>query len=403
VSHGPARSCCRILLVFASLLALAAAPAAAQEPGVNLLANGDAEAGTAAPDSSVVAPPPLWSTIGEFTQIAYGASGGFPDAPTAAAIGGGKAFFGGGNVDISAGTQNVDVSSSATDIDAGGVVATISALLGGFGGQEDNAQVFVTLRDGAGADTGSMQIGPVTNADRKGQTTLLPRQASVPVRAGTRSIEVNVVSTRVDGSYNDGYADNVSLTLGSATPPKAGKTAGGATVSGTVLVRRPGTTRYIALGSQGDIPVGTIVDATKGAVQLTIAVEGGKARKGIFAGGIFKFTEPKEKVGHKRRFTAHLALRGGKFGACSTRSFRVDAGIARKRVVRYLAAQANGRFRVIGKNSSGVERGTTWTTSDRCDGTLTAVAKGAVVVTDFAKRKNVVVKAGHSYLARARG
>jgi hypothetical protein len=403
VSHGPARSNHRILLVLAALLALAAAPAAAQEPGVNLLANGDAEAGAASPDSSEIDAPPLWTTLGEFTQIAYGASGGFPDAPTAAAIGGGKAFFAGGNVDISAGTQNVDVSSSAADIDAGGVVATISALLGGFAGQGDNAQVFVTLRDGAGANKATMTLGPVTDADRKGQTTLLPRQASTPVPAGTRSIEVNVVSTRIDGSYNDGYADNVSLTLGSATQPKAGKDAAGATVSGTVLVRRPRTTRYVALGSQGDIPVGTIVDATKGAVQLKIAVEGGKVKTGVFAGGIFKFTEPKEKVGKKRRFTAHLALQGGKFGACGARSFRVDAGIARKRVVRYLGAQANGRFRVIGKNSSGVERGTTWTTYDRCDGTLTAVAKGAVVVTDFAKKKNVVVKAGHSYLARARG
>ena len=400
MSHGPARSSYRILLILAALLAFMAAPAGADEPGVNLLANGDAEAGAAAPDSSTIDSPPLWTTLGEFTQVAYGASG-FPDAATGAGIGGGKAFFAGGNVDLSAGTQTVDVSSSAADIDTGKVVATLSALLGGFASQEDNAEVFAAARDANGGLLGkSMQIGPVTATDRKGQTTLLPRSASAPLPAGTRSIEVNVVANRVDGSYNDGYADNVSLTLGSAAQPKAGKVAAGATVSGTVLVRLPGTTRYVALGSQGNIPVGTIVDATKGAVQLTIAVEGGKSRTGIFAGGIFKFTEPKEKVGKKRRYTAHLAMRAGNFAACKA---RVAADIARKRVVRYLAAQASGRFRVIGKNSSGVERGTTWTTYDRCDGTLTAVAKDAVVVTDFAKKKNVVVTAGHKYLARARG
>ena len=39
---------------------------------------------------------------------------------------------------------------------------------------------------------------------------------------------------------------------------------------------------------------------------------------------------------------------------------------------------------------------------DRCDGTLTKVQRGTVVVRDFRKKKNIVVKARKSYLARAR-
>jgi hypothetical protein len=39
---------------------------------------------------------------------------------------------------------------------------------------------------------------------------------------------------------------------------------------------------------------------------------------------------------------------------------------------------------------------------DRCDGTLTRVSEGAVVVRDLVKKKRVLVKAGHSYLARPR-
>jgi hypothetical protein len=38
---------------------------------------------------------------------------------------------------------------------------------------------------------------------------------------------------------------------------------------------------------------------------------------------------------------------------------------------------------------------------DRCDGTLTRVRRGTVVVRDFRRRKSIVVHAGHSYLARA--
>jgi hypothetical protein len=40
--------------------------------------------------------------------------------------------------------------------------------------------------------------------------------------------------------------------------------------------------------------------------------------------------------------------------------------------------------------------------SCRCDGTLTKVTSGRVAVRDFKRKKTVTVKAGKSYLARAR-
>jgi hypothetical protein len=46
-------------------------------------------------------------------------------------------------------------------------------------------------------------------------------------------------------------------------------------------------------------------------------------------------------------------------------------------------------------------RGTKWTTSDRCDGTLTKVTRGSVSVRDNRLRKTIIVKAGKSYLAKA--
>ena len=47
-------------------------------------------------------------------------------------------------------------------------------------------------------------------------------------------------------------------------------------------------------------------------------------------------------------------------------------------------------------------RGTRWLVEDRCDGTLTRVTKGSVVVRDFARDKRKILRAGESYLARAR-
>jgi hypothetical protein len=40
---------------------------------------------------------------------------------------------------------------------------------------------------------------------------------------------------------------------------------------------------------------------------------------------------------------------------------------------------------------------------DRCDGTLTRVVSGTVVVRDFTRDRTVVLHAGERYLARAPG
>jgi hypothetical protein len=47
-------------------------------------------------------------------------------------------------------------------------------------------------------------------------------------------------------------------------------------------------------------------------------------------------------------------------------------------------------------------RGTVWDVTDRCDGTLTKVRRGRVVVRDFRRKRNIVLTKGKSYLARAK-
>jgi hypothetical protein len=41
-----------------------------------------------------------------------------------------------------------------------------------------------------------------------------------------------------------------------------------------------------------------------------------------------------------------------------------------------------------------------WYTADRCDGTLTRVREGSVLVTDFRRKRTVIVRAGKTYLAK---
>jgi hypothetical protein len=97
-----------------------------------------------------------------------------------------------------------------------------------------------------------------------------------------------------------------------------------------------------------------------------------------------------------------LYLRGGNFGQCHRGSGKRASASAVRRIRRLWGRDNGGRFRTHGRQSQATVRGTRWLTEDRCDGTLTRVAEGAVSVRVRGRRKPVLVRAGHSYLARAR-
>jgi hypothetical protein len=59
-------------------------------------------------------------------------------------------------------------------------------------------------------------------------------------------------------------------------------------------------------------------------------------------------------------------------------------------------------FRVSGHYSAGTARSGQWATTDRCDGTRTAVHRGSVIVFNLARHVTVVLRAGHAHLARPR-
>ena len=70
------------------------------------------------------------------------------------------------------------------------------------------------------------------------------------------------------------------------------------------------------------------------------------------------------------------------------------------KVVRRLWAKGKGKYRTRGRYAAATIRGTEWLTADRCDGTLVRVTQGRVEVANLPLRRNVIVRAGRSYLAR---
>jgi hypothetical protein len=202
--------CIILALAVAVVLQGAATAAPASLLGANLVVNGNAEAGPALPKSVGAQG---WATAGHFTAVNYGYDG-YPNSLSPGPSDRGYRLFSGGSSDaLSTASQAIDISSLAPSIDAGKIHYNFSAWIGGFSSQRDYATVTATFYNASHASLNSVQIGPVTSADRQGITALLRRQSTGTVPAGSRTIGVKVVATRFEGANNDGYTDNISLTL----------------------------------------------------------------------------------------------------------------------------------------------------------------------------------------------
>jgi hypothetical protein len=129
-----------------------------------------------------------------------------------------------------------------------------------------------------------------------------------------------------------------------------------------------------------------------------------KTFTGTFGGAVFKVTQTRS--GPNKGLTT-LSLVENISGAPSTASCKAKGSAVRahaalsSRVLQTLRSRGSGRYRTRGRYGSGTVRGTKWTTTDRCDGTLIAVQQHSVLVTDFIKHITILVRAGHHYLARA--
>ena len=156
----------------------------------------------------------------------------------------------------------------------------------------------------------------------------------------------------------------------------------------------PGYRRFRLLGANDNIPVGSILDATKGVTQLKMATNATSTatQLGKFSQGVFKTQQSKGSA-----LTTVVLLGGGNFRkACRPFGFLAKK---RKKPRRHLFGNAHGHFRSRGRQSVATIPGTEWLTKDECKGTTTKVFRGRVVVRDLVKHRTVIVRAGHSYLA----
>ena len=177
------------------------------------------------------------------------------------------------------------------------------------------------------------------------------------------------------------------------TDPVYGKTVNVFLVSGVVKVKLPGSRKFILLTADRQIPVGTVIDATRGRVKLVAAKNaGGATQSAEFYEGIFRVLQPR---GGKA--VTVLKLEGKLL--CGRTDHLSATASRRKR--RGLWGSGKGNFRSEGRHGSATVRGTIWWAQDRCDGTMFKVKKGVVTIKDFSSGKTLKLTAGEQYLAPA--
>ena len=229
-----------------------------------------------------------------------------------------------------------------------------------------------------------------------------PYNAAVACHAGATVTGLDLINDS-GWLYVGGFqilADNVSYggtTVSAPPPPVLGETFTIARRSGDVIVRYPGRRRkgqIVRLQGSAPFPLDSIIDSRKGRVRLESSRGNRGRHRGLFRSGIFKVKQPKKKGG-----VTNLILRGGLFGctAKTATAANAEASVLSRR--RRLWGRGRGRFRTRGLYSSGSVRGTIWLTQDTCEGTLTLVVRGVVVVTDFTTGETHTLRAGDRYFA----
>jgi hypothetical protein len=203
-------------------------------------------------------------------------------------------------------------------------------------------------------------------------------------------------------------------------PPVLGRTVNAEVVSGVVFVKLPGGASeslagpwdaafeslskglgFVPLVEARQIPVGSVLETTHGVVKLTTATAAaGKFQFGDFGAGIFKLLQSR-----KQRGLTELDIMNSRSPrqVCATVGKR--ASVASKHlsstVLGRLSSSDHGKFTARGQYSAATVRGTEYTVTNECAGTLTQVRRGEVSVRDFVRRKTITLFAGQHYLAKA--
>lgn len=259
--------------------------------------------------------------------------------------------------------------------------------LAGEGEEHLGSTTATTTPTGGGEFTASLPVQP--------QGTIVTATATRESDGATSEFSECLVAPAVTPKPPP-QSGNPPATFLLAPPPtpENGEKVVVAPKAGTVFVTLP-SGKKVKLKEGQTIPVGSIVDATRGKVTLTSVNRKGETQTAVFFGGIF-LVQQQEGSG-----LVVLKLRGalncGKAAGSGRVAGRLERGGKKSRK---LWGSGKGNFRTEGNNGSATVRGTIWLTEDRCNGTFFKVNQGVVTIRDFGANETFQLGKGKSYLAK---
>lgn len=257
-----------------------------------------------------------------------------------------------------------------------------------------------TVAGGGGADLPSQgQVPAAALRLREPRAVVVAPNGDLFVadRAGGAVIRIdgNGMAARVAGCAGGLSCDP----LDTNRAPERGQSEFAAPVSGTVLVRRPGTAAFVPLVRAQLLPDGSEYDTIKGVLDLTVSQSSKDFRTARVSRGQFIADQQPQRGGRTVLRLSGTALcaaaRAAEPRAASRRKQR------RKKRRSVFVDTAGGRFTTSSKHANASVRGTSWQTTERCASTTVGVRRGVVTVLDRVLRLTICVRAGRSYTAYA--
>jgi hypothetical protein len=223
----------------------------------------------------------------------------------------------------------------------------------------------------------------------------------------------------------DGIGDACEVLPSGNAPLQAGVDAKVRVVSGEVFVKLPPgaaasaftaglrvpfqDSGFLPLKGIATVPMGSTIDTRKGEIALAAAINGQRPasrrqlrREARYRAGIFAIRQARFRKGPRKKKIpprAELTSAPGAEAACRR------SGPPKGTLVRSLVTTAKGVFRTVGGAAYAAPakgRSATFSTTDRCDGTVTSVGRGKVAVISRRTHKRTAVSAGRAFIVRAR-
>jgi hypothetical protein len=209
----------RAILAVLLISVLPAAQVEAQQTYFPIpLVNWGAEDGEASPDGMTSVDVLGWTVTGSLTIVAYGTPGPFPSIGPGLT---GQFFAGGSSLGLSSANQIAQIPQQHWEcIDEGFGLCSISAsaLLGGWSTDADSTRLLVTVLDGQSNDLSMFVVSPsyIPGGHTGSYAQVCSEIREIP--PGARAVNVRLEMYGVEGSYNNGWADDIQAGISYNVP-----------------------------------------------------------------------------------------------------------------------------------------------------------------------------------------